>query len=146
PVRAQAAGVAERTGAGPGALWAVLDDEAPDSAPTLVREELSRWVDADAADRAAEARAWVEGQLARPQRAEDLAGDLLGGLLELPPDHLTLLVDALAAVEASDSGAFDGQIARALALFPVPQLLRLEETFTVARRRRSTAAGQDRGD
>lgn len=133
PVAAQATAVLHRTGAGAGALWAVLDEEPEDRWPALVREEAVRWADAGDAPRAAELQAWVAGQLARPSRAIVLAEALMAALIELPPAPMDLLLQAtLHAVgerEEADQLMFARQCSQALARFPVPQLLRLKDAF-----------------
>lgn len=136
PVRAQAAAVAERTGAGPGAVWPVLDSEARDRWAPVLREELARWGDATAGDRRDEARAWVTGQLARHATADDLAECFLATLVELPPAEMAALVTAAleAVVELDPAGQqrFAAQCSRAMARFQVPQWMRLKDTFAAA--------------
>ncbi|MGQ0520747.1 MAG: tetratricopeptide repeat protein [Actinomycetota bacterium] len=143
-VRAQAAGILLRTGAGTGAVWGVLDDSELERWPAVVREELVRWADAAPAERSAEAAAWVEGQLARPVQAEELASAYLAGLLEVPPDAFGLLVratvDAVAGLGPDDQQRFASPCARAMARFPVPQLLRLKDSFAAAGAERGVAA------
>lgn len=140
-VRAQAAAVLERTATGPGAVWDVVDDTELERWPAVVREELMRWVDAPPAERAAEVAAWAEGQLARPVQAEDLAWSFLAGLLEVPPDSFELLVgatvDVVAVMGPDEQQRFASPCSRAMARFPVPQLLRLKDSFA--------AAGAERG-
>ena len=133
PVAAQATAVLHRTGAGAGALWAALDEEAEDRWPALVREEAVRWADAGEDARATELRAWVDGQLDRPSQAVVLAEALMTALIELPPTPMELLLQAtLHAVgerQEADQLAFARQCSQALARFPVPQLLRLKDAF-----------------
>ncbi len=147
PVRTQAAGVLDRVGHHPCALPDVLDTVAEDNWPPLVREELSRWADADEADRRAAASAWIDGQLARPQAAMAMAEAWLGGLLELPPDAMERLIrstlaalasknDTVATSDATDShGTADAEtfrrtVSSAMIHFHVPQWMRLRDTFT----------------
>lgn len=132
PVRAQAAGLLDRLGAAAGAVWPVLDEEPPTRWAAIVREEVARWEGSGARD--GECIAWVEGQLARLPLAEDLAEALLAAFVELPPPALDVMVRSLlAAVGRLDDAAqerFAGQCSRALARLPVPQLLRMKDTFT----------------
>lgn len=133
PVRTQAARTLDRLGHEPGAVLPVLDLDPPDRWPLVLREELSRWVDADAAAREAEARAWIEGQLARRGVAPDLAEAWLGGLLEQPPEAMESLIRAtvvaLSRVEQDPAERFRSQVSRAMVRFHIPQWTRLQETF-----------------
>lgn len=134
PVLAQAADVLERVGAGPGALWAVLDEETPERWAAVVREEVVRWAGADGAARDAETRAWVTGQLARPETAADLAEAYFASLVELPPTAMDTLVrstlGALRGADAASQEHFAAQCSRALARFPVPQWMRLGDALS----------------
>ncbi len=133
PVRAQAAGALDRLGREAGVVLPVLDLDPSDRWPHLLREELSRWVDADAPVREAEALAWVEGQLARQGVGPDLAEAWLGGLLELPPEAMESLIRAtvvaLTRVEQDSAERFRSGVSRAMVRFPVPQWMRLRDTF-----------------
>ncbi|MDP9405635.1 MAG: hypothetical protein M3O86_03395, partial [Actinomycetota bacterium] len=81
----------------------------------------------------AEAAAWVTGQVARTERAASLAHAWVSALLELPPAEMDAVIVGI--VQAADDvgdevGArFRSQTARAMAFFPVPQLLRLRDRF-----------------
>jgi tetratricopeptide (TPR) repeat protein len=133
PVRAQAAALLARLGQRDAALQAVLDTEPEDRWPVLMREELARWVDADPDRRRAEAGEWVDGQMARPGSAVDLAVTWLGGLLELPPESMISLIratlEALADRDPSVSETFRFTVSRAVVRFHVPQWTRLKESF-----------------
>jgi tetratricopeptide (TPR) repeat protein len=133
-VVSQAAAVLERCGPAGGDLHAVLDDERADRWLPLVREEVVRWADADPAERRREVATWIEGQLARPDRAPERAEAWLGVLLELPPTTLERLVRAaLSALGDHDDEArarFRRATSRAMARFNPPQMLRLEAVFS----------------
>ncbi len=133
-VRAQAQAVLEQLGAGVGCdLLAVLDDERPEQWANVVREELVRWAAAPRDERRREAAAWIEGQVGRADRAERLAEAWLSGLVELPPHDLDVVVvavlEAMGDVDSAVAEGFRSRTARAMALFPVPQLLRLRDRF-----------------
>ena len=132
-VHAQAAAVLGRVGSEPGAVWAVLDEDQPERWAAVVREEIVRWEGVGRVARDGECEAWVAGQLDRPAVAEGLAEALLSALIELPPASLDTMVRSLLVAVARIDGAaqerFAGQCSRALARFPVPQLLRLKDTF-----------------
>ncbi|MEP6476441.1 MAG: tetratricopeptide repeat protein [Actinomycetota bacterium] len=134
-VRTQASGVIARLGNEPGDLIGVLDQETRDRWPAIVREDLALWADAPPARQRAEWTAWVDGQLARPHTAVDLAETWLGALLELPPASMEGLVrsviQALAQRTTSDRERFRADVKRAMARFHVPQLMRLEATFNL---------------
>ncbi len=133
PVRLQAAAVLERLGQPRDDLMVVLDQEAGGRLLPLVREEVLRWVDAPPTMRRAEAAAWIDGQLARPARAMDLAEAWLGVLLELPPPAMEDLVrttlEALADHDGDVRQRFCTQVSRAMGCFNVPQWMRLKDTF-----------------
>ncbi len=134
PVRAQAETVLRRVGPGdPDDVSALLADEGPEARAALVRDELGRWVDVPDGDRAREAAAWVDGQLARPAAALTLAEAWLAGILELPPAELEAVaravVAALAHCDPAAQERFRAEVSMALARFHVPQLIRLRDTF-----------------
>lgn len=133
PVRRQAREVRERLGDRCGAVLPVLDQEPRERWPSLVREELTRWVDAEPEARRAECGGWVDGQLARPAVAADLAEVWLGGLLELPPESMTTLIratlEALAGRDTAATGSFRSTMSRAVVRFPIPQWMRLKDSF-----------------
>jgi tetratricopeptide (TPR) repeat protein len=133
PVLAQARAILDRLGDQPGTLLQVLDLEVPERWLPILREELARWVAADPVVRVAEAGAMVDGVLARPAAAQDLAEAWLAALLELPPEEMTGLIRAaLQAVrerDATSAGRLRSVVTRAMARFPIPQWTRLEHTF-----------------
>lgn len=133
PVRAQAQGVLDRLGGGPGDVLALLDAEERERWPALVREEVVRWVDADAGERREELGAWIDGQLTRGAAATDLAEAFVASLLELPPDAMEAVargvVEALGERDPAAQRQFRSQVAMAAARFHVPQLLRVRDTF-----------------
>lgn len=132
-VRAQAVALLERLGDDPGDLPRLLDDEPPERWTRMVREEMARWVEAQPSERRTEAGAWIDGQLARPGVATDLAEAWLDALLELPPRHLEALVasllEALAERHAELRAQVRSDFSMAMARLHVPQLMRLRETF-----------------
>ena len=129
-VQSQAAAVLQRVGHRPGAVVAVLEEEPGERWPALVRDELQRWVDADDTTRVAEATAWVQGQLAH-RAPHELAECLLAILVELPPQTMDVVaravVAALTGFDQRSRDQFTGQCSRAMARFPLPQLMRLKE-------------------
>ncbi len=133
PVRAQASAVLARLGDEPGDLQTVLEQEPVAAWPAVVREELVRWADLGEAERRAELAAWIDGQLARPGSGPDLAEAWLGMLLEMPPDAMQALIrsclEALGRHEEDAQERFRFQVARAMPRFPVPQFIRLGDTF-----------------
>lgn len=143
PARQQAVAVLERLPGGDDDLLVVLDDEPEDRWPFVLREELTRWVDAPPDDQRSAAGALVAGQLARRDRAVALATAWLDVLLELPPEPMQRIVDRLVeAVGAHDEGGrrrFRSETARGMAAFHVPQLLRIQDVFE----RASARAGQE---
>ncbi|MFN2556515.1 MAG: tetratricopeptide repeat protein [Nitriliruptorales bacterium] len=134
PVRDQASGVLSRLGDdGTGDLLVVLDEEPQARWSVLMREELIRWVELDAAERKAESRAWVEGVLARPDVSVELTQAWLEVLLELPPESMEKLIrstiEALRTFDAEPVELIRDQVSRAMARFFIPQWDRLRETF-----------------
>jgi tetratricopeptide (TPR) repeat protein len=143
PAREQAVAVLGRLPASDDDLLVVLDDEPEDRWPAVIREELARWVDATADEQRTGAAGLVTGQLARPERAVQLATSWLGVLLELPPEAMDRIVgrvvEALGVHGQDDRERFRATTASAMASFPVPQLLRIQEAFE------RTAAGAAMG-
>jgi tetratricopeptide (TPR) repeat protein len=123
-------------------LLAVLADEAEDDRPAIAREELHRWADLSAGDRREAAADLVGAHLRRGAGAAPLAPAWLGALLELPPEAMGALIgplaDAAAGQADADHDQFRRDVARGMASFGVPQLLRLRSTFEQA----SEAAGR----
>lgn len=136
PVLAQAKGVLERVGRQPGALLEVLDREPSGGWAVAVREELARWLDADAAERRAEAGAWIDGLLARPAVGPGLSEIWLGALLELPGEAMEALIrstlEALAERDEARAARFRSEVSRVMARFHVPQWQRLADSFNRA--------------
>lgn len=133
PVRQQAREILQRLGDRRGAVLPVLDQEPQERWPSLVREELTRWVDAEPEARRAECGGWIDGQLARPAVALELSEAWLGGLLELPPESMTALIratlEALAERSAEATESFRSTMSRAVVRFPIPQWTRLKDSF-----------------
>lgn len=133
PVREQARAVLHRLSDPPGDLPRLLACEPFERWPSLVRAELTRLAEAAAAERDAEAAAWLQQQLACPEDADELAAGWLGALLELPPGQVDLLVasllDALDELGEADAERVRRQFERGMARFHVPQMLRLRDTF-----------------
>lgn len=133
PVRQQAGEVLQRLGDRCGAVLPVLDQEPRERWPSLVREELTRWVDAEPEARRAECGGWIDGQLARPAMAVDLTEVWLGGLLELPPESMITLIratlEALAGRDTEAAESFRSTMSRTVVRFPIPQWTRLKDSF-----------------
>lgn len=133
-VREQADALLRRLPAKRDDLAQVLDTEPPDRWQAVVREEIVRWVDAAQADRIAEAATWIDAQLERSVTGDELASALVGALLELPTDSMEAIVAgmllALPAQEPARRNRFRSELDRAMARFPTPQLLRLQQTFS----------------
>jgi tetratricopeptide (TPR) repeat protein len=132
-VLAQAAGVLDRLGPGGEDLAAVLDEEPGEGWASVLRDELLRWVDADEAERAAAADGWIDGVLARGDRAAALLYAWLDAVLELPPQAMERVIEATvhgwAARDAVDREAFRSQTSRVLPRFHLPQWQRLQSAF-----------------
>jgi tetratricopeptide (TPR) repeat protein len=145
PVTIQAEAVLERLGSAADDLHAVLDTEPAERWAPVLRAEVARWADAPAEQRRSEAGAWVDGQLARPDRAVALAEAWLGAVLELPPPTLDALLrsilEALAERDARARERFRREVTRALATFGVPQWLRTKDTLN----RLAAELGQEPG-
>ncbi|MPZ66919.1 MAG: tetratricopeptide repeat protein [Pseudonocardiaceae bacterium] len=143
PVREQAEASLERLGLRYGAVLPVLDQEPQDRWPVLVREELARWSDAEPSQRRAECAGWLDGQLARRAAAADLAEVWLGALLELPPDAMISLIramlEAIADRGEEDVERFRSTVSRTVVRFPIPQWMRLADSFNAV----ATELGQE---
>jgi len=123
-------------------LAAVLDSEPPPQWPTVLREELLRWVELPATDRSALVGGFLDHVLDRPDGSYDLAEAYLAVLVELPPRPYGLLVDAVVAACAArpDAAAerMRAVLGSALARFALPQWQRLAAALNAA----AQAAGQ----
>jgi tetratricopeptide (TPR) repeat protein len=132
-VAAQAQGVLRKMGRRPGDLFSVLQAEDRELWPAIVRDELRRWAADTEENRAAEAKEWVRLQAHGPEAAADMVEALVGGLLEMPPDDLVLIVRSalLAAAELPPHQAetWRAEVDRIFARFPVPQWQRLQHLF-----------------
>jgi len=137
PVRTLANEVLTRL-AGPGRddLVAVLDTEDREQWPAVIREELLRSVDLHPGARTGFARAFLDGLLARPASAYELAEALLQVLLELPPRPYEHLVSALVAGTADRSSDETDRVVAvvnsAMARFAMPQWQRLAASLNAA--------------
>lgn len=136
PVRAQAAGVLDRLGRDARDVVAVLEAETPEGRERLVREELLRAADADAAGRARDLREWIAAHAGSALDPADLAELWLGGLLELPSQDLERMAQstmaALAGARDEQAETFRAAVTRAMARFHIPQWMRLQEVFAQA--------------
>jgi len=112
-VREQASAVLGRVGEGRGDLAPVLAEEPPERAATSARDEVTRWADADPAEREAEAVAWAGD--------DDAAEVLLGAVLELPSAQFEAVLGALVPARP--------QLERVASRFHAPQELRVRETL-----------------
>lgn len=147
PVAAQAAGVLQRLGTGEDDLVRVVEQESPEGRAAVLRAEVARWVDADPGERGAAVDRWIDGQLARPGRAPELAQALLGALLELPPaDMETIVGDVVRGAGARDpeeQKRFRDAVSRAMIRFHGPQWARMKDTFNRTARQLGEDAGWD---
>lgn len=132
-VRDQARAVLARLPGGDDDLATVLDDEPVERWAAVVREEVVRWVDAPTQEQRAAAVALVDAHLERSDRTVELAVAWLDVLLELPPTAMELvverIVDALGEQAEPDRAGFRSAVARAMAHFHAPQLLRVRDVF-----------------
>lgn len=134
PVHNQAQAIIDRTEPIDGSLLlSVLDGTAQDGWAATVREEVARWAAVPPAERNADVAAWVQGQAQRGGDAAAVHHLVLGALLELPPADLDTVVAAIVEgagdLAPDDADRVRSAIVRAMALFPVPQLLRLRDRF-----------------
>jgi len=115
----------------PGALTAVMAEEAESEWAALARQEMNRWLDLGEGGREQEARAWLDGVASRPDRAPQLLAAWFGALLELPTASMaSLLGSVLAALATRNDAAqevFRRWSSRATVTFAVPQLVRLHD-------------------
>lgn len=133
-VRVQAAGVLERLGKASGDLAAVLDEEPDEGWATVLRDEVGRWGHAGERERREAAAGWVDGVLARRDRAPDLVHAWLDAVLELPPEAMERVIAATVLVwteraSEEEREAFRSVTSRALPRFHLPQWQRLQEAF-----------------
>lgn len=134
PVRSQAQAIIDRTEPTDGSLLlAVLDGTAQDGWMATVREEVARWAAVPPAERRADVALWVQGQAQREGDATAVHHLVLGALLELPPADLdavvAAIVEAVGDLAPDDADRVRSALVRGMALFPVPQLLRLRDRF-----------------
>jgi tetratricopeptide (TPR) repeat protein len=137
---AQATALLSRLAEADDDLLVLFDDEPEDRWSGVLREELVRWVDTSTQEQQALAAGLVRGQLERRERSTELSAAWLGVLLELPADSMLVLVDriveALESHDPEERRRFRNQVARGMATFHVPQLLRLRDVFQTASDRR----------
>lgn len=146
PVRAQAQQLLARLpGRASEDLLAVLDAEHRQEWVPVLREEVLRALDLPAGQRCAVVSGFLDGVLARPGAAYDLAESLLHVVLELPPGTYGLLVSAVAGACAGrpepDTARLRAVIGSAMARFALPQWQRLAASLNAA----AQAAGQPGG-
>lgn len=137
PVRTQAREVlARHPGADAGDLLVVLDEEDHDRWTAVVREEVLCWADLPVARRGAFLRGFLDGVLARPGRAHDLAESLLQVVLEVPPRPFGLMVAALVEGVAGrpqhEVDQLRAVLGSAMARFAMPQWQRLAAALNAA--------------
>lgn len=135
-VVAQARSVLDELGDDDGALFAVLDAEPRERWVGILRSEQDRLDDVDDDALARHAAAVVSGLADRAVRAPDLAEAWLEVVLEQPPDRFECsiadVVGATSDLDPDAAATVRAAVASATARFPVPQLLRLQDTFTRA--------------
>ncbi|HVM28410.1 MAG TPA: tetratricopeptide repeat protein [Mycobacteriales bacterium] len=129
PVRAQAQALLARLPGRPHEdLLTVLDAEPREEWVPLLREEAVRVAELPA-ERAVTVRAFLDGVLARPESAYDLAQALLDVLLELPPSAYTPLVAAVVEACADrpeqEQERLRAVVGSAMARFALPQWQRV---------------------
>lgn len=129
----QASELLGRVGDDVEAVHEVLDQEPADRWTGVLRDELVWWVQAPDEDRRRLAGGWIDGLVARPAQAEARAASWLAVLLELPPHDMHLLIrDTLRALGEHDTPTrerFADPIERSMAMFGLPQFLRLKDLF-----------------
>jgi len=143
PVRAQASALLGQLPGDPVQdLQTVLSDTPPEQWAAVLREEVLRAGELPADEYRALLRGMLDGLLARPGQAYDLAESLLHVVVELPPRPYA---QAVAALVLGTSGRPEDQTARlhavigsAMARFAIPQWQRLAAALNDA----ALAAGQ----
>jgi len=136
-VLAQAQQVLDRLNgdAGPD-LLAVLDAEPADRWTAIVREEAVRWCGAEPAERLAAVGGFLDGLLARPGAAYDVAESLLAVVLELSPEPyerlVRTLVQATGSRDEDDRERLQALLGSAMARFAIPQWQRLAGSLNAA--------------
>ena len=132
PVKAQASAVLDRLGPGRADLLRTLERESTDRWPMLFREELPRWAAVDRDERRLAACDWIEA-IVQTERANELAEQWLGALLELPPEQMECVieavVEALADTPPEIGEGFRATVAGSTHRFHLPQATRLQKTF-----------------
>ncbi|MDX1659601.1 MAG: tetratricopeptide repeat protein [Nitriliruptorales bacterium] len=136
PVVAQATAVLERLGSDPDDFHRALDDAAKDDWERLARAEVDRWTLLGDDELTVPVDGWIAGLLARDGGEIERTAVLLGRFLELPPPDMdrlvTVLVERTAPLTDEGHDRVRRAVSRALARFPVPQWMRLRETFRAA--------------
>ncbi len=137
PVRAQARALLARQPAGTSQdVLVVLDSEPRDQWVAVVREEVLRALELAPDGRCAVLSALLDGVLARPDLAYDLAESLVHVVLELPPRPyalvVTAVVEACSGRPAPDTDRLSAVTASALARFALPQWQRLVASLNAA--------------
>ncbi len=116
----------------PGLLAAVLAGEPADGRPTVLRDEAARWTGGAETERRQGVAEWLAA-LDRWPLPDELAGQWLGVLLELPPDELAAVCAAtageLARLPRTEGERLQAVLDRAMARFPPPQWERLRRIF-----------------
>lgn len=132
-VREQADALLGRLGASDDDVLTVLDQLPSARWIDEARPELVGLLDAHQPERVRVLGGWIDGQLTRGGAGPDLAAVLLEVLLELPPDEMAELIEAmLVALQERDpepQQRFRSQISRAMARFHIPQWSRLQTVF-----------------
>lgn len=139
-VRDQAQGVLDRVGDDPAALIRSLDDAPAESWVASVREELRRLTEVPDDELQEHLDAWVAGLVERDDQGTELAAAWFDVILELPPDDMRRLLEALStSVDGRPSDEAEDlrdHASRAMARFHVPQWMRLRDTLNdIARQR-----------
>ena len=128
----QARAVLSRLPTNPGSLAAVLASEPPDGRPAVLRDEVNRWTHSPEPEGRAGVTEWLTALAGTPD-PDELAGQWLGVLLELPPAELTSVSEATAGEFGHFAPAarerLQAVLDRAMARFPAPQWARLRDIF-----------------
>lgn len=139
-VLAQARDVLDRVGDDPAALVRHLDDVPATRWVPAVREELRRLVEAPDDELAPHVAAWTAGLAAREEQATALAEAWFEVVLELPPDAMRRLLEALSTSlddhDPEDAEELRERMSSAMARFHVPQWMRLRDTLNDIDRQR----------
>ncbi|MBA3782266.1 MAG: tetratricopeptide repeat protein [Nocardioides sp.] len=146
PVREQARLLLDRlSGDAQVDLLSVLDEEPAERWSATLREEVLRWCEAPRPERLIAVRGFLDGLIARPGTAYELAESLISVLVELPPPPYAEMVASIVRVtddlEPQDVDRVHSVVGSAMARFAIPQWQRLVGSLNAA----EAAAGRPGG-